>query len=113
MSCERGDGFGLPGGSAAEQAAVGAIWRGDVAAIAGISARYSPQMQLVGKLYRGDDGWTADWVLVDNGRELSNWSSQDRSALRAMASGSHGAADALAARHAKAGAAGQTRAPHV
>lgn len=99
---DRGFRLGLPGGNAAEQAAVGAIWRGDVAAIAGISARYSPQMQLVGKLYRGDGGWTADWILIDNGRELSSWSSSDRSALRAMAGGADGAADALAARYAKA-----------
>src|SRR5690606_24185557 len=84
------------------QAAVGAIWRGDVAAISSISARYSPQMQLVGKLYRDDDGWTADWIMVDNGRELSSWSSHDRSALRAMAGGADGAADALSARYAKA-----------
>ena len=99
---DRGFRLGLPGGRAAEQAAVGAIWRGDVAAISSISARYSPQMQLVGKLYRDDDGWTADWIMVDNGRELSSWSSHDRSALRAMAGGADGAADALSARYAKA-----------
>src|SRR5690606_36193998 len=34
--------------------------------------------------------------------ELASWSSQDRSALRAMAGGADGAADALAARYAKA-----------
>ena len=33
----RGFALGLPGGNAAEQAAVGAIWRGDSAAIAGLS----------------------------------------------------------------------------
>ena len=45
---ERGYRLGLPTGSAAEQAAVGAIWRGDSAAIARLSARYSPPMQLIG-----------------------------------------------------------------
>ena len=99
---DRGFRLGLPSGSAAEQAAVGAIWRGDVAAISTISARYSPPVQLVGKLYRGEGGWTADWILVDNGRELSSWTSHDRSALQAMAGGADGAADALAARYAKA-----------
>ena len=99
---DRGFRLGLPSGSAAEQAAVGAIWRGDIAAISTISARYSPPVQLVGKLYRGEGGWTADWILVDNGRELSSWTSHDRSALQAMAGGADGAADALAARYAKA-----------
>jgi hypothetical protein len=98
---ERGYRLGLPGGSAAEQAAVGAIWRGDAAAIAGISARYSPPMQLVGKLYRDGDGWSADWTFIDHGKVLSRWSSNDRNARRAMAAGADGAADALAARYAK------------
>jgi hypothetical protein len=99
---ERGYRLGLPGGSAAEQAAVGAIWRGDAAAVAGISARYSPPLQLVGKLYRDGDGWSADWTFIDHGKVLSRWSSNDRSARRAMAAGADGAADALAARYAKA-----------
>jgi hypothetical protein len=98
----RGYRLGLPGGSAAEQAAVGAIWRGDAAAIAAISSRYSPPMQLVGKLYRGGDGWIADWMFVDHGKVLSRWSNDDSSARRAMAGGADGAADALAARYAKA-----------
>jgi hypothetical protein len=99
---ERGYRLGLPGGSAAEQAAVGAIWRGDAAAIASISSRYSPPMQLVGKLYREGGGWTGDWIFIDHGKVLSRWSSDDRSARRAMAAGADGAADALVARYAKA-----------
>ena len=99
---ERGYRLGLPGGSAAEQAAVGAIWRGDAAAIARLSARYSPPMQLVGKLYRSGGGWAADWIFVDHGRVLDRWTSQDRNARRAMAAGADGAADALARRYAKA-----------
>ena len=47
----RGCKLGLPAGNAAEQAAAGAIWRGDTAAIARISSRYSPPMQLIGKLF--------------------------------------------------------------
>ena len=99
---ERGYRLGLPSGTAAEQAAVGAIWRGDVAAIANISSRYSPPMQLVGKLYRSGDGWSADWTFIDQGKAISSWTTHDRSALRAMASGADGAADALVARYAKA-----------
>ena len=41
---ERGFRLGLPSGSAAEQALVGAIWRQDTAAVARASARYAPPM---------------------------------------------------------------------
>ena len=102
---ERGYKLGLPAGSAAEQALVGAIWRQDSGAVARASARYAPPMQLIGKLYRADGGWTADWVFVDNGRELNKWTTKDANAMRAMAAGADGAADALVRRYAKAGAA--------
>lgn len=98
---ERGYRLGLPGGSAAEQAAVGAIWRGDTGAIARISSRYQPSMQLVGKLYRDRSGWNADWIFVDNGRVLSQWSSADPNARRAMVAGADGAADALVRKYGK------------
>ena len=97
----RGYKLGLPAGNAAEQAAAGAIWRGDTAAIARISSRYSPPMQLIGKLSRKGAGWHADWTLVDNSRVLSRWSDDDGDARRAMASGADGAADALVKRYAK------------
>lgn len=103
----RGYRLGLPSGSAAEQAAVGAIWRGDAEAIAAISSRYSPPMQLVGKLYRSGDAWAGDWMFIDHGKVLSRWSSSDRNARRAMADGADGAADALAARYAKAAPIGE------
>jgi len=99
---ERGYRLGLPNGTAAEQAAAGAIWRGDAAAIARLSARYSPPMQLMGKLYRNGSGWAADWIFVDHGKVLDRWTTSDRSALRAMAGGADGAADALSRRYAKA-----------
>ena len=98
---ERGYRLGLPSGSAAEQAAVGAIWRGDTAAVARASARYNPPMQLIGKLYRKGSGWKADWVFVDDGRVLSKWSTEHADARRAMAGGADGAADALIRRYAR------------
>ncbi len=101
---ERGYKLGLPAGNAAEQAAVGAIWRNDTAAVARISSRYQPPMQLIGKLYRDKGGWTADWVFVDHGRVLSKWSSNDPNARRAMAAGADGAADALMRKYARRGA---------
>lgn len=102
---ERGYRLGLPSGSAAEQAAVGAIWRGDTAAIARLSARYQPPMQLLGKLYRDGEGWKADWIFVDNGRVLSRWSESGADARRTMLTGADGAADALIRRYAKASSA--------
>ena len=102
---ERGYRLGLPSGSAAEQAAVGAIWRGDTAAIARLSARYQPPMQLLGKLYRNGEGWKADWIFVDNGRVLSRWSESGADARRTMLTGADGAADALIRRYAKASSA--------
>lgn len=97
----RGYRLGLPAGTAAEMAAAGAIWRGDTAAIARLSARYQPPMQLIGKLYRSDTGWKADWIFVDRGRVLSRWSTENADARRAMAGGADGAADALVKRYAK------------
>ncbi len=102
----RGFALGLPGGNAAEQAAVGAIGRGDTAAIASLSSRYSPPMQLIGKLSRSGAGWVADWRFVDRGKVLSTWSTSNPDARRAMAGGADGAADALFKRYAKAGSSG-------
>ena len=102
----RGYALGLPAGNAAEMAAVGAIWRGDTAAIASLSKRYSPPMQLIGKLQRSAGGWRADWTFVDSGRVLSSWQTSNMDARKAMAGGADGAADALFKRYAKAGTAG-------
>ncbi|MFC3551038.1 DUF2066 domain-containing protein [Lysobacter cavernae] len=103
---ERGYKLGLPTGNAAEQAAVGAIWRGDSAAVARASSRYSPPMQLIGKLYRDKAGWKGDWTFVDGGKVLSSWSNTGADARLVMASGADGAADALTRRYAKRSAAG-------
>ena len=103
---QRGFALGLPSGSTAEQAAVGAIWRGDTAAIASLSKRYSPPMQLLGKLQRAGGGWAADWIFVDKGKVLSTWQTKHADARRAMAGGADGAADALFKRYAKAGSGG-------
>ncbi|GAB2522908.1 DUF2066 domain-containing protein [Lysobacter humi (ex Lee et al. 2017)] len=101
---QRGYRLGLPAGNAAEQALVGAIWRGDSAAIARASAKYSPPIQLVGKMYRSaKGGWQVDWIFQDNGKVLSRWTSSDTDARRAMSAGADGAADALIRKYAKPG----------
>ncbi|WP_072754632.1 DUF2066 domain-containing protein [Thermomonas hydrothermalis] len=97
----RGYALGLPQGTAAEQAAVGAIWRGDVAAITALSRRYSPPIQLIGRLRRDSSSWVADWTLVDNGKVLASWQRLDADPRRAMADGAQGAADALFKRYAR------------
>jgi hypothetical protein len=108
QAIQRGYRLGLPTGTAAEQALAGAIWRQDSAAVAQASSRYSPPMQLVGKVYRNAGGWKADWIFVDSGRELAKWSVENPDARRAIASGADGAADALVKRYAKVS---QTGAP--
>lgn len=100
---ERGYKLGLPNGTAAEQAIVGAIWRGDTAAVARASKRYSPPMQLIGKLYRADAGWRADWIFVDKGKVLSRWTEKGANARQLLATGADGTADALMKRYARAG----------
>ncbi len=98
---ERGYRLGLPNGTASERALVGAIWRGDTAAVARASQRYSPPMQLIGKLYRDGAGWKADWIFVDDGKVLSRWSESSANARQLMATGADGSADALTKRYAK------------
>jgi hypothetical protein len=104
---ERGYKLGLPTGNAAEQASVGAIWRGDAAAVARVSSRYSPPMQLIGKIYRvKTGGWKGDWSFVDGGKVLGSWSNSDPDARKVMSGGADGAADALMKRYAKRSVAG-------
>jgi hypothetical protein len=103
---ERGYRLGLPSGSAAEQAAVGAIWRGDTGAIARLSSRYSPPMQLIGKLYRSKGGWTADWIFVDGGKTLQQKTVEQGDSRRALASGADVAGDALSRKYARRNAVG-------
>jgi len=97
----RGYRLGLPMGDDAEQAAVDAIWNGDTAAIAHLSKRYNPPMQLIGKLYRSDEDWTAEWTLVDNGHVLVHENRRNPDARQAMSSGADIAADVLARRNAR------------
>lgn len=98
---ERGLRFGLPAGSAIEQAAVQTVWAQNSAPMLPLTARYGEQTQLLGKVYRSGSGWTADWVLSSGETELSRWSFSDPSPQRAIASGADGAADAIARRDAR------------
>ncbi len=97
---QRGLRFGMPTGSAVEQAAVQTVWAQNPLPMTALTARYGAQTQLLGKVYRSGAGWTADWVLSRGETELSRWSHSDASPQRAIASGADGAADALAKRDA-------------
>lgn len=90
-----GFGLGLPRGSAAEQAIVGAIWRGDTSAVARISKAYAPAMQLIGKVQRAGSGWKADWIFLDNGRVSARDGNAGPDARRVIASGADVANEAL------------------
>jgi hypothetical protein len=97
---ERGLRFGMPAGSAVEQAAVQTVWNQSAAQMLPLTARYGGQVQLLGRVYRAGGGWTADWILSDGETELSRWTFSDPSPQRAIASGADGAADAIARRDA-------------
>ncbi|WP_188310287.1 DUF2066 domain-containing protein [Arenimonas fontis] len=99
---ERGLRFALPAGSAVELAAVDAVWSLSAERLQPLAARYGNRTLLLGRLYRGGNGWTADWLLAGGERELSRWSFSDASAMLAIASGADGAADAIARRDAVA-----------
>ncbi len=99
---ERGLRFGLPGGSAVEQAAVQTVWAQNAAPMAPLAARYGSDTLLLGRLQRGGAGWNADWLLVRGETELARWSFSDASPQLAIASGADGAADAIARRDAVA-----------
>lgn len=86
---------------AVEQVGADAIWGLDGGALAGLVSRYGAENALIGKLYRGAVGWTAEWLLLVDGVELDRWSSSDADARRALAAGADGAAEALARRFAK------------
>ena len=110
---ERGLSFGLPAGSAVEQAAVDTIWARNPGPMAALTERYGHQTQLLGRLFREGQGWTADWVLTRGDSELSRWSFSDPSAQRALASGADGAADAIARRDATRADVGEPAVQHV
>ena len=97
---ERGLHFLLPEGTAVEQAAVTSIWNLDSAALQPLTARYSNDMQLLGKVYRSVSGWSAWWVLSQAGVELARWPTTNTDPRLVIASGADSGADAIAKRDA-------------
>ena len=95
---ERGMRYLLPAGTATEQASVSSIWRLDGTAMQVLTDRYKNDAQLIGKVFRQPPGWTAAWLLTQDGVEVARWSFSDSDPRRAIASGVDEGANALAKR---------------
>jgi uncharacterized protein len=109
---ERGLRFLLPAGNAVEQAAVNSVWTLNAAAMQPLTARYQNNTQVIGKVYRSVSGWSAQWVMTQNGAEVARWVDTKADPRQVIASGANGAADALAKRDSiyfASGAAGKHR----
>jgi uncharacterized protein len=95
---ERGMRFLLPSGNAVEQAAVNSIWALNANAMQPLTARYQNNAQVIGKVYRSVSGWSAQWVMTQDGAEVARWVSTKADPRQVIASGADGAADAIAKR---------------
>ena len=105
---ERGIRFLVPQGSAADQAAVPAIQNLDGKALDPINARYRNNTMLVGKVYRSVSGWSAWWLLWQDGAELSRWPVTEADARKVIASGADRTAEYFAKRDSSALDAGRS-----
>ncbi|MFZ9934810.1 MAG: DUF2066 domain-containing protein [Arenimonas sp.] len=105
---ERGIRFLVPQGSAADQAAVPTIQNLDGKALDPINARYRNNTMLVGKVYRSVSGWSAWWLLWQDGAELSRWPVTEADARKVIASGADRTAEYFAKRDSSALDAGRS-----
>jgi len=94
---ERGLRLLLPTGNTVEQQAAARIWALDLAALAPLSALYGAPVLLLGRVGRSATGWSAEWLLAENGVERHRWRFEDASPQRVIASGADPMADTLAA----------------
>ncbi|WP_297800715.1 DUF2066 domain-containing protein [Arenimonas sp. GDDSR-1] len=109
---ERGIRFLVPQGTPADQAALPAIQNLDGKALEPINARYRNTTMLIGKVYRSVSGWSAWWLLWQDGAELSRWPVTEADARKVIATGADRTADYFAKRDAlplDAGRAGVVR----
>ena len=95
---ERGMRFLLPNGNSVEQAATNSIWTLNAAAMQPLTARYQNNTQVIGKVYRSVSGWSAQWVMTQDGSEVARWVDTKADPRQVIASGADGAADAIAKR---------------
>lgn len=95
---ERGIRFLLPGGNSVEQAATNSVWTLNATALQPLTARYQNNAQVIGKVYRSVSGWSAQWVMTQDGVEVARWVDTKADPRQVIASGADGAADAIAKR---------------
>jgi len=95
---ERGMRFLLPSGNSVEQAATNSVWNLNAAALAPLTARYQNDAQVIGKVYRSVSGWSAQWVMTQDGTEVARWVATKADPRQVIATGADGAADAIAKR---------------
>ncbi len=109
---QRGLRFRVPQGSAADLAALPAVLALDARGVAAANARYRNDTMLIGKVYRSVSGWSAWWLLWQDGAELSRWPVTLPDARQVIASGADNTAGYFAKRDAArldAGRAGVVR----
>ena len=90
----------MPTGNSVEQAATNSVWTLNAAALQPLTARYQNNTQVVGKVYRSVSGWSAQWVMTQDGAEVARWVDTKADPRQVIASGADGAADAIAKRDA-------------
>jgi uncharacterized protein len=109
---QRGIRFQVPQGSPADLAALPAVTALNGPAVQAASARYRIDTLLIGKVYRSVSGWSAWWVLWQDGAELGRWPATKADARSVIASGADAVADFFAKRdasHLDAGRSGMVR----
>lgn len=109
---QRGIRFQVPQGSPADLAALPAVTALNGPAVQAASARYRIDTLLIGKVYRSVSGWSAWWVLWQDGAELGRWPATKADARSVIGSGADVVADYFAKRdasHLDAGRSGMVR----
>lgn len=101
QGAERGVRFALPeGGPGDENFGLQAAWRDDAEAAEALLSRYPGGVQLLGRVFRSDGGWAAEWSLREHGALLDRWTNAGPDARDLMASAGSTTVDLLAGRFA-------------
>jgi hypothetical protein len=95
---QRGMRYLVPQGTNQEIEASQAVFNLNAKAIEPLNARYGDNAMLIGKIYRSQSGWSAWWVLWQNGAELARWPVTKPDARQVIASGADYTADYYAKR---------------
>lgn len=95
---QRGIRFLVPKGTSQEIAAAQTVFNLDGKAIESLNARYGDNPMLIGKVYRSQSGWSAWWLLWQDGAELARWPVTKPDARQVIATGADNTADFFAKR---------------